>query len=302
MYQVSQEGGFGGYDRLGSSDSTPRATQHIVDELSPSTKYFIRLQMEVDNESKCAKTYDLKNSISKAVHQKGFYQSCSFWTLPNENSDLNQTFSQERHQMRERTEGSENNVDEVMVTDTHVVSQMCAPFRLHCVHANFLPGAMPSFHFNQGVPEEITDVPQLTCIIGDPVAAPIDATQIQQEKYSIDTWKLYTQNIALKSNLSLLRNSSLVLAWNDSRFGSDVDMRAEEVAYKRHSHDLKKYKKKYGKNSKHVNSKAPPPPTLVRPHVSRSLLSLTTALPITYSENSSVRHVYKTMMIGSGML
>ena len=48
-----------------------------------------------------------------------------------------------------------------------------------------------------------------------------------------------------------------------------------------------------------MNSKAPPPPTLVRPHVSRSLLSLTTALPITYSENSSVRHVYKTMMIGS---
>ena len=52
-------------------------------------------------------------------------------------------------------------------------------------------------------------------------------------------------------------------------------MRAEEVAYKRHSHDLKKYMKKYGKNGNHVNSKAPPPPTLVRPHVSRSLLSLT---------------------------
>ena len=95
MYQGSEDGGFDGYDELDASDSTPRATQHIVDDLTSSTKYFVRLHMmevdnNADNDDKCTKSHYMTNGSTMAVHQKGFYQSCSFWTLPNENGDINQ--------------------------------------------------------------------------------------------------------------------------------------------------------------------------------------------------------------------
>ena len=328
-----------------SSATIPGAMQVVIEELTPSTKYYIRVYSKEVNDNDITKsdscgerdnqdtkadttasgragTSDLhsdseqmnpqemqrkgdishpdNSNISTATTNKTiraffFSQSCSFWTLPTDEvlTEEKNIFSggsppEEKHDPLEYNEAADNEQ-----------KSLCLPVRLNCVQANFHHDVMPIVADYESRGLHKGQIPEVTCLLGDPVAAPVDATQIEQEEYTIDTWKFYTQNMALRSNLSLLRNSSLLLGWNDSRFGSDVDVRAEEVAFKRYSHDLKKHSKKYGKGGKKANNKAPPLPVLVRPQVSKSLHSLITALPIEYTEEDcSTRHIYRTMMLG----
>ena len=113
------------------------------------------------------------------------------------------------------------------------------PVSLACVHADV---SRSRFFAMEEVSQE-HDAPMLTCLVGDPVAAPEGAEAIEEESYKVDLWKLHTKHSILNDPTSLLRNTNLFFAWNDSRFGSDVDIRAEEVAYKRYTHDYKNTRK-----------------------------------------------------------
>ena len=226
--------------------------------------------------------------------QEPLAQFCSFWTLPSEESDnshgvaLASTFSDERNSDPDGAyvQGEGKSRQEIMT---------CNPVSLTCVHADI---SHSSYFAMEAVRQE-PDAPMLTCLVGDPVSAPEGAEAIEEESYKVDLWKLHTKHPTLNDPTSLLRNTSLYFAWNDSRFGSDVDIRAEEVAYKRYTHDVKKHTKKYGSGGKKSNSKAPPPPVLSRPQVSSSLASLTSAFPLHYNESGrATRSLYRNFMLG----
>jgi hypothetical protein len=292
----------------GGGSVQPTSMQVVVDNLSPSTKYFVRVYKDgvngVDEDKESRKKSEshsvddgdvpvTESKYGDENHQEvtaapntrakvHFYsQRCSFWTLPSE----------------EDQEGGAQPVVEPADAGVEILHEhdgapaRCAPVALHCVHAELSPKLLLASAYN-------ASTPGIVCMVGDPVAAPDHATQIEQEGYMVDTWALHTQNASLSNHSSLLRSAAVVLSWNDSRFGSDMDIRAEEVAFKRHNHDLKKYTKKYGKGGKKANSKALPPPVLQRPESSCSLSSLVSAFPVTYSDGDSARSVYKSIMIG----
>ena len=87
---------------------------------------------------------------------------------------------------------------------------------------------------------------------------------------------------------SIVRQSNVLLAWNDQRVGSEIDLRYEEYAAKKHQQDLKKYDKKYEaelkKKAQHKRAAAgsnsapaveiPPPPTIQLPPIAPSVHAL----------------------------
>ena len=319
------------------SPVVPLAPMDIVlSNLKPASKYYVRVYLEGNNEEvndennvKSDEDGDKtkerslgaadevgenvidggssENIVGEAAtpvvgiqDQEPLAQSCSFWTLPSDESGDSDGVG------AAATPSPQNEEEDAVDSDGTKVGgdkdnflqeklHVCSPVSLTCVHADISPS---TFFAMEGVSQEL-DAPMLTCLVGDPVAAPEGAVAIEEESYKVDLWRLHTKHPVLNNPSSLLRNTSLYFAWNDSRFGSDVDIRAEEVAYKRYTHDLKKHTKKYGSGGKKANSKAPPPPVLSRPQISSSLVSLTSAFPLHYNaDGSATRSLYRSVMLG----
>jgi hypothetical protein len=140
----------------------------------------------------------------------------------------------------------------------------------------------------------------LNCVLGNILGCnnsnPID--------YSNHVWKLYrgTQLLTYSPHLThsliyffvgifkdatsdsfqanyLFRQNSVILSWNDSRGGSDSELKAEEAIYKQYQYDTKKYQKK---NS---NSKGPKKVLLLTYSFTYSLTN-----SFTYQHRISTRH------------
>ena len=109
----------------------------------------------------------------------------------------------------------------------------------------------------------------------------------------------------LSSEASPCRNSSLLFAWHDCSYRSDIDARSEEITYKQFVHDTAKHTKKYGssgsgsrRQSKVNTDKAPPSaPVLNRPPISLSLSCMAEVFPLSVAEGS-IRHFYRSHMLG----
>ena len=115
--------------------------------------------------------------------------------------------------------------------------------------------------------------PTLTCILGDP----IQCKSHEHRRFAYNK-SLYMNfyRLFVKSCPDIPNKSSIVLAWNDNRVGSDSDLRNEEYMFRQHRHDLKKYDNKYKKASKTFGSRLkiaelPPPPILQRSPISNSV-------------------------------
>ena len=133
------------------------------------------------------------------------------------------------------------------------------------------------------------------CLLGDPFDNL--AAQEAEEQYSVNSWGVYCASRLHNDPNALCRNAGLFLGWNDSRLGSDVDVRSEEVTHKQYLHDMKKYNKKY--NSKKGSHKNPPPvPVHNRPKISRSLENLVQVFPTKYAEDGPIRSMHKVTKVG----
>lgn len=139
-----------------------------------------------------------------------------------------------------------------------------------------------------GSPSSLTEVNQTN----DPATAA--HAQLESEMRQVTNVYLSRLRVAMtqcegfRDAMSLLRQSNTLLAWNDQRVGSDIDLRYEEYAAKKHQQEVKRYEKKYEaelkKKAQHKRAAAgtnagtaaeiPPPPTVRLPPMSPSVHAL----------------------------
>ena len=142
-----------------------------------------------------------------------------------------------------------------------------------------------------------------TCLLGDPFDNHA-AQEADGDGYKVDSWAVYCRSRLLTQASSVCRNGGLFLGWNDTRLGSDVDVRSEEVTHKQYQYDLKKHTKKNAKLKSGASGGGgkkdpPPPPDHKRPQLSRSLESLVQQFPVDYSEDGASRSLHKSTKIGA---
>ena len=137
-----------------------------------------------------------------------------------------------------------------------------------------------------------------TCLLGDPFDNHA-AQEADGAGYTVDSWGVYCASQLLTQASSVCRNGGLFLGWNDTRLGSDVDARSEEVTHKQFMHDLKKHTKKHAKHKGGGGKKdPPPPPEHKRPALSRSLQSLSQTFPVSFAELGASRSLHKSTRLG----
>jgi len=249
----------------------------IVDNLKPSTKYSIRSCLEKLTEE----------SIFEGV-KAGWFQLSNFWTLPT----------------------SENNVaiaptDDINDHDNECTNASAREFVSISLTIFSCDVLRNSATRSQQIFPSTGQELEVTCLLGD-VFSSDTSSNISSEFYTTQVWNLFRKSEAMLADTSPMRNSSLVIGWNDSRYGSDVDVKSEEVTYKQFLQDSRRYSKKYGEvgkqriKSANATKVPPPEPTLVRPPVSESFSALMNYFPV-QSKESATRHLYRSFMMGVSM-
>ena len=300
-----------------------------IDALRPNTKYYVRCHLstanslpelaeplaaeeegggsEAQTEAEAAAVDESKDGEAAAAPEVAapqkeelrdlFYaQTSAFWTPPLSGDEPEEDVGAAATEAA--ADGSSDDVG-------------LAPITLACLPAAFskactLPAAL--------LPEGCT----VSCLLGDPfahsaaAAAAVAAAEGEglgaasaSGSAAADAWGIHCQTQLMTNVDSVCRSSAMLLGWNDVRYGSQVDVRSEEVTFKQYEHDLKKYNKKHppekSKGSKHGSSAKHPPPVHNRPAMSASLAALVRAFPVRVTEEGSFRHLYKAAKLGPGL-
>lgn len=162
------------------------------------------------------------------------------------------------------------------------------------------------------------------CVLGELLSVS-PQTQTEQEgieQTSTQIWKMYRrcgkiEGRRIEENVDghpLFRDKSVIIGWNDTRFGCDMDMRAEEIAFRQYEQDLKKYHKKFGGSSSSSSSSSAsgaraktnlkpmggaPLPVFSRPPMSPSLAALAQGFAVNINEEGyAVRNIYRSAAMG----
>lgn len=242
----------------------------VITDLIPGTKYFIRCSLF---EEESLSLYPFQGLESDD------FQASSFWTLPSQ-------------------EVPEQHADESKSESDRIMSQS--------IVLAFMPADILQSDVNIDAFQNSHEF-CLTCLVGDVFSNSDGSDSNPPLTYTEQAWKLCRLSPMANSQSSLLRTSSFVLGWNDGRFGSDVDIKSEEVTYKQYMQDAKRYAKKHGDGGKSSKSKSsntakvpPPEPVLTRPPMSSSLSSLLQVFPIRHSE-SATRNIYRSFFVGASI-
>jgi len=275
-----------------------------IKALRPNTRYYVRCYLAGANsllprkalaEGEAAaesKDGDMSAAPSPAPAAELFFsQSSSFWTVP-----LTGDETEEEEAAAAAAAGAAAGA--VLEEESGFG---LAPITLACLPAAF---ACSSTLPLSSVPAGCT----VSCLLGDPFAT--DEASAGAGATSADPWQFHCKTQLMTSQDSVCRNSGLLLGWNDTSYGSAVDVQSEEVTFKQYEHDLRKYNKKHhpekakGANSGskgHSSRSAHPPPVHTRPAISASLAALMHSLPVRVVEEGACRHVYTSSKLGPGV-
>ena len=286
----------------------------ILDDLLPNTRQYIRCFLTSSNnnvtvnptiaenihaateskEIESSSAIDLKHAhgVYKANKELFYCQQAAFWTMPESGDESEQ---QVNTAVTSGMLGTES-AAVAAVSKAEPIESVIA-VTLACVPANigrtaYLPVSML-----------LTGIPIVTCLLGDPLAN-MSALGSESAAGTNGIWGFHCGSKLMGPTNELGRQSSLLLAWNDTRFGSDVDVRSEEVTHRQFEHDLKKYHKKYPVSNAKSNSKAhsakalPPPPVHLRPEISPSLSHLQRTLPIRVTADGAYRSLHQAIKLG----
>lgn len=255
-----------------------RAEVHIpskvtVDNLISGTKYFVRCCLEQGSVG-LQTTEGTSNAFTGP--EMGRFQCSSFFTIPS---------------------------NKMETTDDSGVEAAYEGINITIVPANLLQNKDFTFDLDYNLTDSSSEF-TLTGFVGDVFSG--ISEESSELDYSSHAWKIFSQSNLMKSRQSLARKSLFVIGWNDGRFGSEVDVKSEEVTYKQYAQDLKRYAKKYGQlgNSKAKTTNAtkvpPPEPVFTRPPPSVSFTSLLNGFPLRHKE-SATRNFYRSLSVGSSM-
>lgn len=183
-----------------------------------------------------------------------FFQTCSFWTLP----------SQEIVQQEQDLEQNDSGINFSFVVYPSV--SLVAVDAMNCA-------SNPQSSLIASDDSDIFMSPTVTCLLGDMFGA--ENEDKDESFYRHAAVDLFKRNPTFSKEL--LRSTSFGFAWNDTRRGSDVDVRTEEITHKQYLYEMKKYDKQVQKNKKASRAgnitAAPIPPVLERPPMSVSVRS-----------------------------
>ena len=286
IVQVSNDAAFGNVETILTfmerSDANGCPTKIAATDLAPSTKYYLRCCLEEDAASADAAPQDDAGTTSEPVLQfsgveMGKFQYSSFWTLPSP------TFDAPSEETKEEEVGGPQLI----------------PVSLSLLSADLCQKASFSLASN-----ESTNEFNLMCLLGD-VLSSEDTAASAESDYAAKVFNFYRKSPLMALESSPCRTSSVVLGWNDSRYGSEIDAKSEEVTYKQYLADVKRFNKKYGdqgskssKSSKSATNKVPPPePVLARPPPTPSFLSIDQSFPV-YSSESATRSFFRSFKVG----
>jgi hypothetical protein len=291
IVQVSNDAAFSNVEAILTfteySDANGCPTKIQAKNLVPGTKYYLRCCLEEDSASAeaaaaaAAPQNDVGTSSGPVLQfsglEMGKFQYSSFWTLPSPTFDASS----------EETKEEDSDPQLFPVSLTLLSADLCqeTSFSLESVES--------SNHFN------------LMCLLGDVLSSDDPASANSGSEYAARVFNFYRKSQLMALDSSPCRTSSVVLGWNDSRYGSEIDAKSEEVTYKQYLADVKRFNKKYGdqgskssKSSKSATNKVPPPePVLARPPPTPSFLSLDQSFPV-YSAESATRNFFRSFKVG----
>jgi hypothetical protein len=228
----------------------------------------------------------------------GYFASSSFWTLP---SDTIPPLSQEEQDRLAETASHSHSHDDNSQAQGEEVHY--DPLSMWMLNGHSIKSSSNAFMESQWASwSSAMTIPQTTCILGDIVNVGSSSAKSTSNVYRDNIFDINVKSNHSTSSQSILKSTSVLLAWNDTRLGSDADLRAEEVAYKQYRHDLKKFEKQSGidkKGGKKPNIAAlDNAPVHVRPRLTDSLLSVLSTFPLQVAEEGATRSLNRVVSVG----
>lgn len=157
---------------------------------------------------------------------------------------------------------------------------------------------------NSAAQHSIEPRPVISCLLGDVFPPPalgrdedvtqafaVEGNDMMDSKHRA-LFRLFRSSKVFSDPRSVLRNSSMLLAWNDASVGADVALKNEESVYKQWAHDKRKHDKKNAPDKKGPKGNAPggrntsvatggAAPQLQRPPITPGLGALTEVSHVT---------------------
>lgn len=272
IVQISKDSAFIVVENTWTQTVTDRnITQKILlPELHPGTKYFVRcclsdtpggdlqlplvapevgistlglgmLSIDPDSHPDLDIDVALDNRRFKGVAE-GYFQSTAFVSCPSDEEAV--------------VEGPQDLVSPVPVDAVVIVALTVSQAHL----------TIDSLKLYGGNHTRVSDGDYIiSCLLGDVFSAPVTqgeggetvsrsyscsnaSRNNNAEWYRQESFNIHRFSNSLIKPDSILRNSSMLLAWHDRSPGSDIFLNDEEMALKQFSSDMKKYQSKYGKS------------------------------------------------------
>lgn len=287
-----------------------------ISNLDPGKKYFIRCYIRNETpQSQQQSSKDESNDLITEELNANFFRSGGFWTLPSEDF-LPTARNPSSSSPSSPTHGTGRTEEDGSHHTPHGHGAFFPPITIFGMGIdNKVNNSNISYEFPKYLSDNISlsDIDHcfLNCILGDPLTPPNPNAYCNpnlrtvlhrpHNTYRSQIFDFYRKSPLLSSSTSITRHSSLVLGWNDSRQGSDADLRKEETQYKQFAHEMKKYEKKYppprkGKQAAGAGDR-PLPPIFDRPLPSRSFHGFSEGFPVLAVEDATV-HMYRSFMLG----
>ena len=285
IIQISKDSAFSVIENTWTQAVTDKnMTQKLLlSELYPGTKYFVRcclsdvprgdltlppvgpdlvtpspgpglLSLDIDTDSDLNMIAAVDNRCFQGVSE-GYFQTTEFISCPSDEETV--------------VEGFQGLAPTARVDAVTIVALTVSSYHLT---ADSLKIGSESRMSNNGNDYFIS------CLLGDVFSVPVaeggrgdihrscsggdSSVMDYTDWYKQKSFDMHRSSDSLVRPDSILRNSSMLLAWHDRSQGSDVRLNDEETALKQFASDMKRYQSKYGKGKggklKQRSSGAPP--------------------------------------------
>ena len=270
IIQISKDSAFSVIENTWTQAVTDKnMTQKLLlSELYPGTKYFVRcclsdvprgdltlppvgpdlvtpspgpglLSLDIDTDSDLNMIAAVDNRCFQGVSE-GYFQTTEFISCPSDEETM--------------VEGFQGLAPTVRVDAVTIVAMTVSPYHFTIDSLKVDRGNRVSNNGNDYF---------ISCLLGDVFSVPVvegvrgdiprscsggDSTEINHtDWYKQKSFNMHRSSNSLVRSDSILRNSSVLLAWHDRSQGSDVRLNDEETALKQYASDMKRYQTKYGK-------------------------------------------------------
>jgi hypothetical protein len=237
-------------------------TKIILNDLEPSTHYYARCFVDTTNckadhndaESREANREEFNKDLSLSIDQEvKSYAYGQFWTLNQSENDKAENLNDSNVL---QLSNDESDTKDVVIFACGPCFQNRVNRQSSVMNSNILVDADRIF---RDADVDVANDVVISCILGDIFSArPYNLIfpehdgiaeesiiyDIEKQFYNRRLWEIYCASPSFSISTSLLRQTPVVIAWNDNRSGSDRFLRKEEIAYKQYTQEIRKFRKK----------------------------------------------------------